>query len=407
MLLCHICSRWRTAALATPGLWASLFIFSYSSFRTERNIPLGKPAASLVKQWFLRAGNSRALSLGLGHVRDRVAFWELADKVIFTYASRWRHLQLHSSWTRVLMPFFRLPPYRVTQLEVLKLKLEDTVDLGITAFQMSPRLRCVEISGLNNLIHEYFLPWQQLTHLAIHGPLTPAIFAAVFSRCLSLQKGIFVIIFGSHDLTSDEDVILPALCDLDITMKNRQHFGFEGFNFPNLRKFRFHDHDRDIGNLLIPTLSIHFLGQLHSLQSLSIVNSWSPEGILRLLDNTPLLVVLELDVAPDSHDFWEGLIWDPQSGRSLVPRLRELDIHFENFGDQYIFLDKTITDIVSSRETRQVDSSHVHADPIRRVSVTVYPGKGGVLTAIERMFRKCGGLGVELHLKTAKPSCAV
>lgn len=84
-------------SFTTPGFWVDLFIVSYSSFRTEDAIPLGKFVLALVKEWFLRARTVKPLLLGLARIRDRPTFWKLVDEVILPYSSRWRRLQLHSS----------------------------------------------------------------------------------------------------------------------------------------------------------------------------------------------------------------------------------------------------------------------------------------------------------------------
>jgi hypothetical protein len=120
-------------------------------------------------------------------------------------------------------------------------------------------------------------------------------------------------------------MIFPSRCDLDITTKNKREFGLEGFRFHHLRRFRFYGHHRDIAHPVNPAFPTHLLGQLQSLHSLAFMDNRRPENLLRLLGNIPLLVVLELNIPPDLHDFWEGLIWGPGIGRSLVPTLRELD----------------------------------------------------------------------------------
>jgi hypothetical protein len=76
------------------------------------------------------------------------------------------------------------------------------------------------------------------------------------------------------------------------------------------------------------------------------------------------------------HNFLEGVIWDPDRGRTPGQILQELDIHLEDFSDRCVLFDMTVVNIVSSKITRQVKSSHVYADPVRRVSVTIYPGMG-------------------------------
>jgi hypothetical protein len=143
------------------------------------------------------------------------------------------------------------------------------------------------------------------------------------------SKGTFVVVFNSHDIVSgfglDEYTIFPSLCDLNIPTKNQREFGLEGFRFPHLRRFRFYGHHRDIANPVNPTFPTHLLGQLQSLHSLALMDNRRPENLLRPLGNIPLLVVLELNIAPDLHDFWEGLIWGPDIGRSLVLTLREPD----------------------------------------------------------------------------------
>ncbi|KAF9460164.1 hypothetical protein BDZ94DRAFT_943474 [Collybia nuda] len=416
MLISHVCSFWREVAFSTPSLWTDLFIFSYSSFRSEYPIPLGKPVSTLVRQWFSRAGATLPLSLGLGRLRDRSSFWKLVDEVILPYATRWRSLQLSAPWTLVFIPFFRLPPTLLSQLVTLELELEDRFEVeehSITAFELSSQLRRVSISCVSPFAHEHLFPWQQLTHLSLLERLTPELFVSTFSRCVSLQKGAFIVVYGQLDLAlslkPEEGVIFPSLVDLDITMHHTQQLLLDGFHFPNLKRLRFRDQDRNHGRVLSSyltsrlhsvDLSPHLLGQLGNIQNLSLVNNWDVGDTKSLLTATPWLTVLEINISPDFLEFWEGLMWDPENARQLVPKLQEIIIHLEDFRDESFSLEETIVDIVYSRQQPRVNSFSIYPNQILSVSVTVYVGSEQFLRNLEDSFRKRGDFGVRVQVKS-------
>ncbi|KAJ7073599.1 hypothetical protein C8F01DRAFT_323 [Mycena amicta] len=152
--LAAVCTQWRSVALSTPTLWATLILDCITI--TQAN------AVSLVDMWLSRAGEAPlTLHLRLPH--------EYADSIIsrlLVDAQRWKCLQLETDGWPLPLDHF---PRELDLLEYFALYGSATVSADKILQEIAaPRLRKLRVDAHSDtLLH--WLPVHQLTTLELCG----------------------------------------------------------------------------------------------------------------------------------------------------------------------------------------------------------------------------------------------
>ncbi|KAK7001324.1 hypothetical protein R3P38DRAFT_1791476 [Favolaschia claudopus] len=162
LLLCRICSAWRTAALSMPRLWASLHV-SVDFVLAESS------RLAAVDQWLRRAA-ACPISLSVWDT------WRLTDLNVTTsalgtclaaYSAGWRHIELTNLSFGIAQGLTELSevPRRLESFKLVgNISLVSTVNL-----LDGPSLRSVSLQSEGNLrvVLKLSVAWQQLTHLTL------------------------------------------------------------------------------------------------------------------------------------------------------------------------------------------------------------------------------------------------
>ncbi|KAJ7073592.1 hypothetical protein C8F01DRAFT_1224516, partial [Mycena amicta] len=159
--LASVCTQWRSVALSSPTLWATLIWDCTDRYR--RHWILAN-TVTLLDTWLSRAGEA-PLTLYFRLPR------EYADPIItrlLVDARRWKRLHLEThEWSLLLDNF----PRELELLEYFGLYGSATVSEGrILQETTAPRLRKLCVDTYSDALH-HFLPVHQLTTLVV-GPLT-------------------------------------------------------------------------------------------------------------------------------------------------------------------------------------------------------------------------------------------
>ncbi|KAJ7184394.1 hypothetical protein C8R46DRAFT_1063946 [Mycena filopes] len=254
LLLCRICSEWRTIALSTPPLWASLHIPFQFVLADERRM-------HTLQQWLQRSA-ACPISLSLigetyYHVHDRErrpppSSKSLAAiyKLLTATAGRWRCLELANVTSSALL---QLVDVQAPVLEFLKISgdLPRIVGHSDTELLHNPTLALLKGQHLREL-HLYssdataFKPdvdWAQLTHLSISRldknhfedeVIIPLEFLKRTPRLISFEFGLRIATVGlapaSLLLPFLKKLVLPEPCD-----SNTLETLLESLEMPNLR----------------------------------------------------------------------------------------------------------------------------------------------------------------------------
>ncbi|KAJ7353570.1 hypothetical protein DFH08DRAFT_1077681 [Mycena albidolilacea] len=290
LLLCRICSAWRTIALSTPRLWASLHVPSSYVIAKEARTPA-------VIEWLQRsAACPISLSVTVGDTWHEPSSVSALLAALANFSARWRHVE-----------FQRLPPESVEQLtEIRPLKLESFKFTGwissLRAVGMLnvPSLRVVTLYSrgaepIDDIVLTMPLVWDQLTHLTLqcngeHRGVLIANVVAILDRCTRLIS--FQVSLRKNDSEIDSTsgpVLQPVLETLIMTEgslapQSLRHL-VDHVSMPQLRRFHFAASTtrtdslsltalvagspliEDLGNLYLPSLSAESIPE--TLRSLS------------------------------------------------------------------------------------------------------------------------------------------
>ncbi|KAJ7253523.1 hypothetical protein C8J57DRAFT_1473844 [Mycena rebaudengoi] len=294
LLLCTICQSWRSLALSTPRIWASIHIVAPSSEKTERMI-------NTVHAWLARSG---ALPLSISLTASR-STWPPPDAsplltALICYSLRWKHIR------------FILPPYQLEPLSSLSPEdvpiLEEAIVDGLTSEEvdhtiMSPRLAFLRATSIWSVsLHSGFISpstpirLEFLRHLSFenvggtHLYITSHSALEILRRCALLET-CAILIFGDLDGPSTPCRLehLRNLC-----VRSGGDGGtrfFETLVLPNLRRLEYSGET-----------DLHFLPLLsstHLVECLVILNSQAlTTALLGVLRLTPLLEELDITGEP-------------------------------------------------------------------------------------------------------------
>ncbi|KAJ7720400.1 hypothetical protein B0H16DRAFT_1604588 [Mycena metata] len=215
LILCQICSRWRTIALDTRKLWNNVKI-NFGSHKIARVL-------KLLPIWLGRAGES-TLSLHIdGRTDDPRVF-----SIVSTYAHRCHALVLED--LQLDNPFFELPAGTLRRLETMCLvgAYRYNRDLPMLPTKLpvldgASLLRSVTLRSFSNAAEPFILhlPWQQLTSLYFDNTFpTPSQYYSILGECENVGQARLDVfpssIGGTIERRSDVEIALPSLHTLEL-----------------------------------------------------------------------------------------------------------------------------------------------------------------------------------------------
>ncbi|KAJ7253524.1 hypothetical protein C8J57DRAFT_1473845 [Mycena rebaudengoi] len=289
LLLCTICQSWRSLALSTPRIWASIHIVAPSSDKTERMI-------NTVRDWLARSG---ALPLSIS-LTVSLSAWPTPDtstllKALISYSLRWKYIR------------FILPPYQFEPLSPLSPEdvpvLEEAIIDGSTSELvdhtiMSPRLAFLRATSLwsVSLNSEFISPstlirLEFLRHLSFenvggtHLYITSHSALEILRRCALLETCTILI---SGDLDGPSTLCrMEHLRNLCVRSAGGGPRFFEILVLPNLRRL---EYSSQTGLHFLPLLS-----SAHSVECLVILDFQElTTTLLDILRLTPMLEELHI-----------------------------------------------------------------------------------------------------------------
>lgn len=343
MLLCRVCSAWRTLALHTPELWRDIILYPSDHPNRPRDV-------ALAHSWLSRCSKS-LMSLEIWTITpgfipvSSYRNWPLDPvcDLVIPYSNRFRQLHLTLPYQQI-KDFLSLSPGSLQSLE--ELSLFSTVDPSsltnfepATVFSSIPRLRCVSFrfDGVLDL-RLLNLPWNQLTRLSVMTALVPIdVCHSVFRACTLLEECSlstnYIDDSFAYQLTPQEPTVLPVLHILDICFVGPNHHEFFApLVLPSLRDLTF----RSVKGLhwsssFYASFLNHPTSVLERLSMPDLPGDWINAPNLEfetLFAMTPSLQEIRLPF----HDFLHESTLAKISTGELVPCLEHLDLSAEELG---------------------------------------------------------------------------
>lgn len=292
MLLCHVCSRWRSVALSTPQLWNRLVATIGPA--PPPHSSHSHTLISVVQEWFHRA---KTLPLSLRFASHLNYFQCSPDDPIVTesdvphellraLSSRLTCLDLTLGWTPKYLELLSHESEDVPfpLLESLTLRGTDFYQdhtlfawghdhqKPLTTFQNAKRLCRVAmyypIFG-NNLGNVLF-PWEQLTHFIVSDRIQHGMLEELLRRCTFLQQCVLNLTTTPISVPARElKTVHHHLIDLTITMGDSLNPSIlRNFELPELKSLR-------LGPLIIAEdhwdERVHLLPHFSTIQRLSFI----------------------------------------------------------------------------------------------------------------------------------------
>ncbi|KAG5651579.1 hypothetical protein H0H81_008164 [Sphagnurus paluster] len=252
LLLSHVCSAWRRAALRVSSLWNRLELNTYAYATLPGFIPeIGEilprtreptVLGDLLATWFGRATKNNKISLSLttcGSARllQKEATIHLAEKLL-ELSPHFSDLSLEDHCD-VISSFFQAPAGRLTALKKLHLKFDGArTPASVTVFKGALHLTDVHLQVNASTHNRFSLPWSRLTNLTVEGEMTLPGFCEMIYNCTALHVARFTSIdlsnMGGHDILSPRiprHTTLPHLTDLVLEIYG-SHFMASYMGYP-------------------------------------------------------------------------------------------------------------------------------------------------------------------------------
>ncbi|PPQ87909.1 hypothetical protein CVT25_001252 [Psilocybe cyanescens] len=293
MLLCHICTEWRSVALSTPSIWTSLYYVSVQ--KPEPLAILDKSDIDFLRWWRRNVGLLNP-SLRLISTETYVSTMENlvseeadahANQFMIQFLTSARYLQLDVHYCTALRHILGDQVFTSPVLESLVLwtnadnretwlrrtSITALGDIPIFQDQIVRRLFLQDFDvNVPTQEIKYLMKWSHITHLFMYVRIELVGWFALVRECINLVSGTFSVnIGGNINMT-----IEPAITTL-----------------PQMRHLNLHLHTFSF----IPILILHEL-HLPSLTALSLRSGpgISVEDLHLTLRSTPALK--ELHVGP-------------------------------------------------------------------------------------------------------------
>ena len=416
LVLCHVCSSWRNAAINTPHLWKELEFLIPDSYQ------LSVPVVERIKVWLGRGGDLRAVLLRLV-LRNQYTFPAAGDSITLEEMlsqeplSSVCNLDISITTSSHLYPSLEQAD-GFKRLESLVMRSQNNIDP--TADQSHLMLlrgasmlrRAVLINVLSQRISSTLFPWGQLTHLYAGDHLSVELWYRVMSYCVNLRVMSFGIVGWWSDYNfcpTGEPVLLPHLSILNITHDQSRtvtldefEFPFSGLTLPALRTLRILSSDISTWTGLSDYSQLHFLREFALIGSF-ILSTTHLQDLCRLFGATPLLSSLQLSIQTPYDVLFANLL--PTANPSLLPNLENLEIHCKlwrymepkEFPPVFIDLIKAWWWIPSQSQAAYNSRKTVHL----LQAILYFNGMGEAetyLDIIRKSLQSCVDKGLNLHL---------
>ncbi|KAJ6526159.1 hypothetical protein DFH09DRAFT_1188044 [Mycena vulgaris] len=290
LLLCSVCPRWRTTALASPELWDNLVV----TFRDPSMVALTVARANA---WLSRA-RSRKLSLWI------FFFHSISANPIGEIVAGLHHqlsmLQVTSAPIGCLQSLLDFPAGSFPLLRTLKIEFPPPhftwTRKSNTDVQLFPRLQDFSVSAGWTFVNLQFMPmnWGQLTALRVEkAAVTLPALCAVLVQCTSLIHCSLSV--GESTLprgpVNVRPTALPRLSTLSLQLNHGFDYFLAHFSLPFLSTVLL---GRLIESAVAPGL--HLLPSLASptLRRLAVRMPCDPAHLLAILAGAPNLHELHM-----------------------------------------------------------------------------------------------------------------
>jgi len=338
LLLCHVCSRWRSIALQLPRLWMCLYclvrIPSYiltESGLLRRGIhPISR---EFLEWWWCNLGKNYPFHFRLHSGFEpsscnplRVPeFFDpgkefVQDHILVTLFNLAQHLDIdhNKAWM-----IHRCPELTFPNLETLRIRKDPNASslpqwiYALRSERPIPKLHFQDFDLTPAFLEKPTISWSSLTHLVFDVVrLSTGTWFDLIRSCVNLEFGHF-------------ELRMPYYSE-DLPFPNPSHFTHH-----HLRRLviGWDDHDGGYGQYMLKNLF------LPSLTAFRISAQLTAPKLHRILESTPSLVELHLGrkVAPNNIWYWPGHDEDhlPDSLSRYALNVRHLVVQidlYENMG---------------------------------------------------------------------------
>lgn len=365
LLVSHVCSHWRTAALATPRLWARLFI--------QLGLSKAESQAALVRAWMERSG---------GCPLTVYVFWEEAPfasshpvlDCLMQHSARWKEMFFYLPFN-VFRRFGKVAG-KVPLLTDLSLGMDSDAQDMITSadddeeedgdgddedddgdgdgsdsatsrtsgdagyqlqmFSTAPKLASLECVNLSPFLFTF--PWSNLTNIPIMA-VTIEECLSILHQATSLEKAGFMFLATSTSpLPSPPSIAAPVITPTSATVpaaaiaatattSTTSARGLRSIHHPSLKHFSILTSPWDESIDLTPLFPLLSLPSLLSLTICNLKSHFGTSGFTSFLSRLYSLQKLHLRKTALSD---QNLV----AGLRVVPTVEKLVVHplIEGFG---------------------------------------------------------------------------
>lgn len=239
LLLMNVCSVWRSVALHTPDIWASISVIYRG--------PVVWPNEELIKLWLERSG-SRPLSFSMiaegRGVRDRSTAGPLLLDTFLVHGTRWRTIKFEFEPYSMETGFDKIPENAMFPLlesiyfEIRPWFNSESIARLNVVIRAAPHLCSVAWINLSDH-HRVGLPWEQLTSLDLMGSkFTPDDCLHVIQTCQNLKAGKFSVVLPPGYPSKSTRFTHHCLAALSLNIEAISHLEcfFDGITLPHLHE---------------------------------------------------------------------------------------------------------------------------------------------------------------------------